>query len=198
MSRPRTAIPLALAALLPALALAQSPPPSTSAQGQAAPAAPPPCTAPEQRQFDFWLGQWEVTLPDGKPAGRSRIESILDGCVVLENWTGASGFSGKSFNIHNRATGNWEQYWVSHGGNRLHLVGGLRDGAMVLEGRRETPDPQSGKLPRERVTWTRQADGAVRQLWETSTDDGASWQVTFDGLYRHSATASAAEAPAQG
>jgi hypothetical protein len=26
-------------------------------------------------------------------------------------------------------------------------------------------------------------DGAVRQLWEVSKDDGGNWSVLFDGLY---------------
>jgi hypothetical protein len=38
-----------------------------------------------------------------------------------------------------------------------------------------------------RITWTPHPDGSVRQLWEQSTDEGKTWQVAFDGLYRHSA-----------
>lgn len=178
---------LLVVAMLSPAALAQGPSTPPAQQPVATPAPPPPCTSAEQRQFDFWLGEWEVSLPDGKPAGRSRIESILDGCALQENWTGASGYAGKSFNVYNGATGRWEQFWVSHGGNRLHLVGGLQDGAMVLAGERQKPDPETGKLPRERVTWTAEADGSVRQLWETSKDDGGTWQVTFDGRYRRAA-----------
>ena len=46
------------------------------------------CTKAEFRQFDFWLGDWEVTLPDGKVAGTNKIESILGGCVLQESWAG--------------------------------------------------------------------------------------------------------------
>jgi hypothetical protein len=28
------------------------------------------------------------------------------------------------------------------------------------------------------------ADGTVRQLWETSSDGGSTWTTSFDGLYR--------------
>jgi hypothetical protein len=31
----------------------------------------PACAVPEHRQFDFWLGTWEVTTPDGKLPGRT-------------------------------------------------------------------------------------------------------------------------------
>ena len=62
-----------------------------AAQETAPAAAPKACAAPEHRQFDFWIGEWEVTTPNGAPAGRNRIESILDGCALRESWTGAKG-----------------------------------------------------------------------------------------------------------
>lgn len=155
----------------------------------AAPAPPPapaaPCTTAESHQFDFWLGEWEVTNPKGKRAGHSRIESILGGCAIQEHWQGAGGSDGTSLNLYNAATGQWEQFWVDNSASRLHLVGGWRDGTMVLEGRQDKPDAKTGIVQRERITWTPNADGSVRQLWETSTDDGKTWAVSFDGHYRH-------------
>jgi hypothetical protein len=165
-----------VAALAILLALAGSAP----AFAEAAPM--PDCSAPEHRQFDFWIGHWAVTA-NGKPAGDSRIESILEGCAVQETWSGASGYRGKSLNLYNRALGQWEQFWVDSTGGRLVLRGGLRDGAMVLEGTAEQPDAKTGVVRRDRVTWTPNADGTVRQLWEKSEDDGATWSVEFDGLY---------------
>jgi hypothetical protein len=32
-------------------------------------ARPAACTAPEHHRFDFWIGEWDVTLPNGKAAG---------------------------------------------------------------------------------------------------------------------------------
>ena len=144
----------------------------------------PPCMDEAHRQFDFWIGEWEVTNPAGKPAGQSRIESRLNRCVIHEQWTGAGGSNGESFNIHNAATGQWEQFWVDNGGNRLYLKGGIRDGAMVLQGVQDRPNAKTGMTQHERISWTPNADGSVRQLWETSTDDGKTWAVAFDGLYR--------------
>ena len=167
---------LFLLASFAGVADAQTPAPTPS------PAPPPSCVADQHRQFDFWLGQWTVSAGGGH-AGDSRIESILDGCVVLENWTGAKGSTGKSFNSYNAQTGQWEQYWVDNQGTRLLLRGGLSGNAMVLTGQQVQPNAQSGKTQRERITWTPNADGSVRQLWETSTDDGQTWTVSFDGLY---------------
>jgi hypothetical protein len=166
-------------------------PPEGGSTAAVAPSAAVPCESAQNRQFDFWLGQWEVTNPAGQLAGRSRIEAILDGCVLLENWDSPSGVSGKSFNIFNAATGHWEQFWVDNSGSRLHLSGGMHEGNMVLQGVQDKAGASTGVAQRERITWTPNADGSVRQHWETSSDDGKSWKTSFDGLYRHPAGGSA-------
>lgn len=154
-----------------------------------APQTPPPCTGAMQRQFDFWVGNWDVTGPKGeKTIGRSRVESRLGDCVIHEHWFGGGGTVGESFNIYNAGSGHWEQFWVDNGGNRLYLQGGLVGGRMVLEGRHDQPDADSGIVGRERITWTPNADGTVRQSWESSKDDGKTWAVSFDGLYRRATT----------
>ena len=149
----------------------------------AAQTAPPasPCTAPEHRQFDFWVGDWEVQRRDGKVAGTNRIEPILGGCALRESWTGASGFAGTSYNVYDRSRKVWHQTWVDGQGNLLQLEGAWADGRMTLQG--ETVD-STGAKSRQRITWTPTAADQVRQLWETSTDGGATWSVIFDGRYR--------------
>jgi hypothetical protein len=135
-----------------------------------------PCSAPEHRQFDFWIGDWRVTTPDGKHAGDNRIERVLDGCALHENWQGASGGRGFSYNAWDRDRKLWHQTWVDRQGTLLLLEGGLQNGAMVLSG-------TQGKAL-NRITWTPNKDGSVRQHWETSADGGKTWQTAFDGLYR--------------
>ena len=139
------------------------------------------CTAAEHRQFDFWIGEWEVTNPAGKPAGRNRIEAILGGCALRESWTGAGGGSGTSYSAWDRQRRRWHQTWVDDGGLVLRLEGGLVDGKMVLRG--ETLDT-SGAPVSNRISWERTGPGAVRQLWEASTDGGKTWRAVFDGSYR--------------
>jgi hypothetical protein len=146
----------------------------------AAAQTPPPALPPESRQFDFWLGDWEVTNPAGKPAGTSRIESVAAGGGLLENWTGATGYTGRSLNAWNAARKQWQQYWVGSDGGVLELSGGLVDGRMVLAATHEV----GGRPRTERITWTPNADGTVRQHWEQSTDGGKTWTTAFDGLYR--------------
>ena len=144
------------------------------------PPAPPTCDAPEHRQFDFWLGEWDVTGPKGQAAGRNAITSGLNGCVVHERWTGAGGMRGESFNTWDRTRKRWHQTWVSSTGNLLVLEGGIVNGAMQMTG--ETTSPKGPVL--NRITWTPAQDGSVRQFWETSVDGGQTWQAAFDGRYR--------------
>jgi len=144
------------------------------------PAAPPPpaCQSAEYRQFDFWLGEWEVFLPNGNKAGDSRIESIAAGCALLENWTGNRGFSGKSVNSYDRTDQRWHQSWVDSSGARLELAGAFADKRMVLS---SPPSPAGGAV--QRIAWSLNDDGSVRQLWESSADGGKTWTVQFDGKY---------------
>jgi hypothetical protein len=144
--------------------------------------APPvrACAAAEYHQFDFWLGEWNVTLPDGKVAGSNRIESIMGGCVLRESWTGVRGHQGTSYNIYDSSHHRWHQIWVDDQGNLLELDGRFSDGRMALTG--ETID-SAGNRTLQRITWQETAPGKVRQLWESSNDGGKTWTVAFDGRY---------------
>lgn len=151
-------------------------------ESQPTPPPPAPCTAPENRQFDFWLGKWNVQSPDGKAAGVNEIQSILGGCVLLENWRGAEGMTGKSFNAWDAPSRRWRQSWVDSNGSVLLLEGEFHDGKMVLEGSRPG---KNGGIVRHRISWQRIGGdpNRVRQLWEASRDDGKTWNVMFDGTY---------------
>ncbi|NUQ10993.1 MAG: hypothetical protein HUU26_01530 [Gemmatimonadaceae bacterium] len=142
-----------------------------------------PCTSAEHRQFDFWLGEWTVINAQGGLAGTNRIEAILGGCVLYESWTGAGVSRGHSFTLYDRGDHRWHQTWVDNAGTFLRLAGGLVNGEMVLEGQRRLAD---GSETTERITWTPNADGSVRQLWQSSRDRAMRWTVVFDGTYRRS------------
>jgi hypothetical protein len=151
-------------------------------------AAPPRCDTAPYRQFDFWAGKWDVTsAADGSVAGTNDVTLTLDGCVLQEHWRGAGGSEGTSFNIWDRADARWHQFWVDNHGMSLDLVGGLRDGNMVLEGA-DRKAPRGGPV-RDRITWTPMSDGRVRQHWEQTRDGGATWTTVFDGLYKRRAGA---------
>jgi len=141
--------------------------------------------------FDFWLGQWDVFEPAGKQAGTNSITPLFETAgsdprtatgMLHEHWRGNGGVEGRSINAYDAARGVWHQTWMDSTGGLLLLEGGLRGGAMVLEGRApREDDPRRTDL--HRITWTHR-DGEVRQLWESSSDDGHTWTVAFDGRYR--------------
>jgi hypothetical protein len=172
----KTSIVLAAAALASMAATAQSPPPSP-------PSPPPPrCQTPEHRQFDFWLGRWEVFAPGGQKAGDNHIEAIDGGCALIERWRGGGGFTGTSLNSWDAQARQWRQHWVDNQGGLLRLAGGREGERMVLAA--DGPHPRKpGVTLRQRIAWSPLPDGAVRQHWETSEDEGKTWVTAFDGRY---------------
>jgi hypothetical protein len=36
------------------------------------------------------------------------------------------------------------------------------------------------------MSFTPNSDGTIRQLWESSADEGKTWTPLFDGIYRRS------------
>jgi hypothetical protein len=154
---------------------------SASAQSLPDPAAKP-CESSEHRQFDFWVGHWDVFGPAGRKVGENRIEVIADGCALLEQWTGNGGVTGKSLNIYDTIDRRWHQTWVDNSGTLLMLAGQFIDRSMVMSMTGPSPtDPKATVL--QRITWTPASDGSVRQLWELSSDAGKTWTVLFDGRY---------------
>jgi hypothetical protein len=151
----------------------------------AAPAVrPKPCATPQDRQFDFWAGRWNVTdNATGKPAGTNDVTHEYGGCVLQEHWRGTSGDQGSSFNHYDAARKVWHQTWVDNAGGILYLDGGLKNGSMVLAGTRRG---RGGKPVTDRITFTPRPDGSVRQWWQVSRDGGATWTTSFDGIYRRS------------
>jgi hypothetical protein len=141
-----------------------------------------PCKeSPQYRGMDFWVGEWEVETHQGKPAGSSKIELILDGCIVLENWTGRNGYAGKSFNLYHSDTSKWEQIWVDNQGQVTRYEGEAKNGDIFYRTESVGPD---GKKTLRRMTFFPKGP-EVRQLGETSTDGGTTWTVEYDLLYKH-------------
>jgi tetratricopeptide (TPR) repeat protein len=143
-----------------------------------------PCVyTPENRQFDFWIGEWTVTTTQGgMPAGDSKIELILQDCVILENWkSGGISYAGNSYNIYNQALKRWEQYWVDNVGGNIFFHGNLKDGVMDYW-TDEIPQPDGKKL-RRHSQFIPAGPDRVRQFSQGSSDGGKTWQVEYDFTY---------------
>jgi tetratricopeptide (TPR) repeat protein len=137
-----------------------------------------PCeTNPKKRDFDFWLGNWNVTQ-GGQFAGKNSITSILGGCALFEQWDSAAGIQGKSFNYYDPAHDHWRQIWIDDTGGIIEFTGKARDGGIFY-----TAETRSGDtVTYHKFEFTQNGDGTVRQFWQTSTDKTA-WTTIWDGRY---------------
>ena len=166
------ALKIGIAALLfPAalgIAVAQTPP------------AGGPCALPEARQFDFWIGNWQLTWknPDGSPgSGANRVESEMNGCVIHENFegSGAQALIGKSYSVYSPRLKKWQQTWVDSSGGYLDLTGEFADGKMVLN---REGILGNGKPGRQRMTFYNIAKDQFDWDWDTS-EDGKTWTTRW-------------------
>jgi tetratricopeptide (TPR) repeat protein len=133
-------------------------------------------------QFDFWIGEWKVYNTLGQQAGTSRIEQILNECVILENWTDASGGTGKSLNLYNPVTGYWQQTWADDKGNVTEFIEGKYEyGAMRFPTSR--PQLKNNKNFFRRLTFFKEGEDEVRQLGERTDDEGQTWVTEYDLKY---------------
>src|SRR5947209_9963423 len=143
-----------------------------------------PCyTNQHAREFDFWIGEWDVYATGTKTSvGHSLVQMISGGCALLENWEGGNS-SGKSINFIDPNTNKWKQSWSGSyaNGNQEFVNGEYKDSAMRFEF--ATKDAQGKKLI-GRFFFYNQGVNQVRQFNETSTDNGKTWNTNYDFTYK--------------
>jgi hypothetical protein len=147
-----------------------------------------PCSRPEFRQFDFWIGEWEAFAPNGNKGGDSKISLILDSCVILEEWTSVNAqqgliYTGKSFNSYNAASKQWQQTWTDNTGNTTEFLRGEGSNGKIIYYADKVAGPQ-GKTFMRRLTFTKLSNDKVRQFGELSNDEGKTWTAEYDLEYR--------------
>lgn len=170
-------------ALAVAIALAFSSAPAAAQQRP-----PAACTGLEHRQFDYWVGHWNVyRTGETTLRARSRIEKLHDGCVIREEWMPLQGGGGSSLNQYDAVEQRWHQAWMDSTNARVLFEGGLVEGNMVLTGFWKNVQGV-GKHGLVRMTYSRNSDGSVRQFGELSTDHGLAWAPFFDFTYRRRAS----------
>lgn len=140
----------------------------------------PPCSNAIYRQFDFWIGKWEVKSPAGKTVGWNEVTRELEGCLLVEHWKSAAGKSvGSSFNYYDIRDQLWHQLYLDNSGDAgayPAMSGYFQDGKMVL-----LTDPKV--KPLDRWTWYQVSPGKVRQMGERSEDGGKTWSIFWDSIY---------------
>ena len=155
----------------PALVLTPSPVPTSAA-----------CVAPQYRQFDFWLGEWDLVGADGKKSAEDKVVQVLGGCGLQENWTSVKSGQGLSFSAYDPATRRWHQTLMDDSGAVLKLEGEFADGKMILVGQRPSQKEKNVTIT-HRIAWSTMPDHRVKQFWEASTNGGRTWRPVFEGYY---------------
>ncbi|MEO8550071.1 MAG: hypothetical protein ABI678_08855 [Kofleriaceae bacterium] len=152
--------------------------------GRTADAAPgAKCPAPEFRQLDFWLGDWdtfEVVGDTSKSIARTHVDLIAGGCAVHELYEQTDGLIGDSILSYDPVKKTWQQTWVTNGGSLMVLAGAFKSGAVTMEGEYHSA---AGKTFKTRITWKTEGAG-VRESSVSSKDGGKTWEPNFDVLFK--------------
>jgi hypothetical protein len=141
-----------------------------------------PCSSAEYRQFDFWLGDWEVFNKKGDKVGENKIHTVQDGCALQENWT-SKGQTGTSFNYYNTADSTWNQIYLDNIGTVLELKGVLKNNKMILRSKM-VKSVKANFYYYNQIVWEKDSQGNVSQKWDIVDDKGNILQVAFDGVYK--------------
>ena len=148
----------------------------------AAPGSPQPCSATsESRQLDFWLGTWDITYPGAPGGSTSTVTLVLDKCELVESWEDAQGHRGENRFAYNYENKSWRGMFADNRGH-VHVFtdGKVSHGSGEFSGPSRTPE---GQTILHRVRVTRANPNKVDQIWEKSSDNGATWTTVFRGEY---------------
>lgn len=142
-----------------------------------------PCMSdPHAREFDFWVGEWDVYVTGTwYYAGHSLIQRISGGCSLLENWDSPSS-SGKSINFIDPVGNKWKQSWSGSykNGNQEFTDGEYRDDAMWFNF--VTTNAANQKIT-GRLIFYNLGNGRVRQLSQSYDDGAKAWTTNYDFTY---------------
>jgi len=144
-----------------------------------------PCSAPQASEFDFWVGDWNLTWSDSLH-GNNRIEKIFGNCTVHENFSDPKlNYLGQSWSVYNVNYKQWQQTWVDNQGGYIALTGGMVGDSMILSTpERNVPSKISptGKMINRMVYYNIKPD-SFDWSWESSNDGGTSWKPNWQIHY---------------
>lgn len=153
------------------------------------------CAAPEARQFDFWIGDWDIRQrilqQDGtwlELEASTSVSPALEGCALVEHWSGTVQFfwegmtepepmEGLSVRAYDAEAGDWSIHWMDTRTPRFgEPYRGTFDGDRGEFFRSwETPQgPRTG-----RITFSDIAPDAVTWELAISADGGDSWTTLW-------------------
>ena len=154
-----------------------------------------PCSSPEARAFDFWIGDWaiqqKILRPDGtwlKFEAKTSVSPILDGCAIIEHWEGTVQFfwegmqapepmKGLSVRAYDPKTDRWYIHWMDSRTPRFGgpYVGGFDENRGEFF--REWETPQGKRLGR--ITFSDITTDSVVWALAVSGDEGQTWSTLW-------------------
>lgn len=138
-----------------------------------------PCEHPNSNQFDFWVGQWNLTWKNEQSeilTGENTISKILDGCAIEENFIAHTlGFEGKSVSVYFEPQQLWKQTWIDNRGGYLDFTGGMSDDKMILSRKFTNGE---GQTIHQRMVWYNINENSLDWNWEKS-HDGKNWKIAW-------------------
>jgi hypothetical protein len=151
--------------------------------------APKPCEEPNASQFDFWLGEWDLTWPAEQTGGKkgetgkgtNSISKMLGRCVVREDFNSLdASLIGHSVSLYNATQGMWQQTWVDNQGSYLLFTGKFEAGRMILK---TEPFLRGEKTAINRMVFRNISSDSLDWDWQTSVDNGATWKDLWNIHY---------------
>jgi hypothetical protein len=140
------------------------------------------CCTESYKQFDFWIGEWNVYDTAGNKIGENLITKLENDCLISEHWTSVTGNTGRSFNYFDNNDSTWNQTWVDNQGTNLVLKGKAAPGKMILKSALQKGN--SIDWYANKITWTRNADNSVTQVWEIVDKNDKTLSIAFKGNYK--------------
>ena len=131
-----------------------------------------------ETQFDFWLGEWNVTWnPDGKAT--NHVLRILDDKIIQENFS-APDLIGMSISVYDPERSLWCQTWVDNNGTYLDFTGTFENEKMILI----RDAVVRGEACKQRMVWYNIEPDQFDWNWERSDDSGITWRVLWKIHYQ--------------
>ena len=141
------------------------------------------CCSESHSSFDFWVGDWIVYDVKGNVVGHNIVEKKYDNCVLQEKWISSGKSRGTSYNYYDKKDATWNQIWIDNSGFSLVLKGNYSNSKMILKS--ELINGEKGVYYNQ-ITWTKNADGSVTQVWDIFDEKNKKTQEAFRGIYKKS------------
>src|ERR1700733_420612 len=135
---------------------------------------------PESRQFDFWLGDWAISNPNGSGEASSRVYLALGQYLLVESWDDGRGHKGENLFAYSADDKSWHGMFADNQGRVHAFTGRVTSGLAEFYGPSRGP---KGEAVLNRIRVVRIASDTVEPSGESWQGNGTSWTAVFKGEY---------------